>query len=145
MVVQLSLATIAGTYQYSYVANVSNGLGAFFPAGTGAVLNGGVNFSTDTSVAIAAHGTNGFMIIGSKWMSGLLSFETFSTEDDAAKVVGCHHGERRESSAWNGLSLSRAADIGVHDMHAAPGIGGCRAELAQRRPCRLMHLTVWLH
>jgi hypothetical protein len=39
---------------------------AFFPANTGAALNGGVSFTTDTIVAIADNGTNGFMIIGSK-------------------------------------------------------------------------------
>jgi hypothetical protein len=42
------------------------GLGAFFPAGTGAALNGGTNFATDTFVAIADNGINGFMIVGSK-------------------------------------------------------------------------------
>jgi hypothetical protein len=42
------------------------GLTAFFPANTGAALNGSVNFSTDTLVAIADNGINGFMLIGSK-------------------------------------------------------------------------------
>jgi hypothetical protein len=38
-----------------------------FPAGTGAVINGGTNFSTDTLVAIADDGANyGFMIVGSQ-------------------------------------------------------------------------------
>ena len=42
------------------------GLQAFFPAGTGAALNSGVSFSTDTLVAVADNGTYGFMLIGGK-------------------------------------------------------------------------------
>lgn len=42
------------------------GLAAFFPANTGAALNGGVSFTTDTLVAIADNGNSGLMVIGSK-------------------------------------------------------------------------------
>jgi hypothetical protein len=42
------------------------GLAVFFPAGTGAALNDGENFPTDTLVAIADNGINGLMVIGVK-------------------------------------------------------------------------------
>jgi hypothetical protein len=43
-----------------------SGLAAFFPAHTGAALNGGMDFTTDTLVAIADNGNSGLMVIGSK-------------------------------------------------------------------------------
>lgn len=43
-----------------------NGLQARFPAGTGAALNGGVNFTTDTLVSVAHNGAQAYMIIASK-------------------------------------------------------------------------------